>query len=256
MPDPAVLYNPHLEGEAFYWAGGDQGVLLIHGFTATTAEVRPLGKILNQHGYTVSGPLLPGHNTHPDDLNRVSWKDWVEAVETAYQHLKSSCRTVFLGGESTGGLLALFLAIQHPEAAGILAYAPALRLTISRYDTLRLHIFAPFKASVPKQSIDGSDRWQGYPVNPLKGTLQLLKLQEVVYPRLSEIKQPLLVVQGRLDTTVHPDVPELIASQVSSKVKEIHWMEHSAHTVILEGELDEVGVITLEFLARIAAPSI
>ncbi len=254
MPDLAVFVNPHLEGDAFYWTGSDRGVLLIHGFTATTAEVRPLGKILHQNGYTISGPLLPGHFSHPDDLNQVHWEGWVEAVEAAYQRLAASCRIVFLGGESTGGLLALYLAIQHPDAAGILAFAPALRLTYSWFDILRLHLFAPFLASVPKSSLDGSDQWQGYRVNPLKGAIQLLELQNAVYPRLNEIKQPLLVVQGRLDSTVHAGVPELIRKRVSSRVVEIHWMEHSAHTVILERELDAVGTITLNFLKQFTLP--
>ena len=56
MPSRSMIHNPHLEGEPFFWEAGPVGVLLIHGFTATTAEVRPLAKILQQDGYTVSGP--------------------------------------------------------------------------------------------------------------------------------------------------------------------------------------------------------
>ena len=31
------IVNPHLEGEPFFWPGGPDGVLLVHGYTATTA---------------------------------------------------------------------------------------------------------------------------------------------------------------------------------------------------------------------------
>jgi len=34
------LVNPELEGGDFFWQGGADGVLLLHGLTATTAEVR------------------------------------------------------------------------------------------------------------------------------------------------------------------------------------------------------------------------
>ena len=63
-----MILNPHLEGDSFFWEGGEVGILLIHGFTATTAEVRPLAEFLHKNGYTVAGPLLPGHYTKPDDL--------------------------------------------------------------------------------------------------------------------------------------------------------------------------------------------
>ena len=56
------LHNPDLAGETFYWESGKVGVLLVHGFTATTTEVRLLAQCLHAEGYTISAPLLPGHN--------------------------------------------------------------------------------------------------------------------------------------------------------------------------------------------------
>ena len=80
--------------------------------------------ILHQQGYTVAGPLLPGHHTRPEDANRYRWRDWVCAVEESYQQLTAHCQRVVIGGESMGALLALYLASEHPEAAATLAYAP------------------------------------------------------------------------------------------------------------------------------------
>ena len=47
MTNPA-LHNPHLEGGPFFWEAGPVGVLLLHGYTATTAEMRPLAKRLHE----------------------------------------------------------------------------------------------------------------------------------------------------------------------------------------------------------------
>ena len=66
------LVNPELEGDAFFWKGGDKGILLIHGLTATTAEVRPLAKRFHDEGFTVSAVLLPGHGTTPEELIKLS----------------------------------------------------------------------------------------------------------------------------------------------------------------------------------------
>lgn len=245
-----MIYNPHLEGESFFWEGGPIGVLLIHGFTATTAEVRPIAKILHQRGYTVAGPLLPGHYTHPSDLNKVTWKDWVKAVTESYQRLHAASQKVVVGGESTGGILALYLASQHPEISALLLYAPALQLNLNALDVFRLYAASPFVEWIPKGTMDSDSLWQGYPVNPLKGTIQLLQFQKQVRACLPAIHQPVLIVQGRLDTTVHPSVPDTICQQVVSAVKEKHWMDQSEHCVILDKELDQVAQITLDFIER------
>lgn len=243
-----MIYNPQLEGTPFFWEGGSIGVLLSHGYTATTAEVRLLGKILHQHGYTVTGPLLPGHGTQPEDANRYRWQDWAAVVESSYQDLRRCCEKVVVGGESTGALLALLLASQHPEITAVLCYAPALRLLVKSFDIIRLYLSAPFIPYVPKGSLDAHEYWQGYPVNPLKGAIELLRLQKVIRKRLPAIQQPVLIVQGRLDTTVSPLSPQIIYDEVASQVKELHWMEDSSHVVILDKELEQIARITLDFI--------
>lgn len=245
------LHNAHLPGDAFSLEAGSPGILLIHGFTATTAEVKPLAEFLHTQGYTISAPLLPGHNTQPQDLNRVKWQDWAENVELAYQKLASDHSTVIVGGESTGALLSLYLANLHPEIRAILLYAPALQLTLSTIRKIQLFLFAPFISATPKPNLDDNPYWQGYRVNPLKGTLQLLQLQDYLMPKLKQIKQPLLIVQGRQDPTVHPDTPGIIFEQVASKIKELHWMENSAHCVIIDQEMEQVNQITKNFILKI-----
>ena len=242
------IFNPHHDGSPFFWQGGPVGVLLVHGFTATVQEVRLLAKQLRPHGYTIGAPLLPGHYTRPADLNHVRWQEWIQAGEEMYQKLRLQCETVFLGGESAGGLVALYLASQHPEAAGILAYAPALRLNLRPRDLALLRILAPFVAYRPKGNLDASNNWQGYPVNPLKGVVQLLQLQKEVSNLLPGIHQPVLVVQGRQDTTVHASVPDTIIERIGSIQKECHWMPHSGHCVLLDQELDQVTQLTLNFM--------
>jgi len=93
---------------------------------------------------------------------------------------------------------------------------------MSAADKLKLRLAAPFMAQIGRASLDRGDIWQGYPGLPLKGALQLLKFQAAVIKSLPKIHQPVLVFQGRLGTTIHPEAGDLILHGVSSAVRQHH----------------------------------
>ncbi|MAU00837.1 MAG: hypothetical protein CL608_27135 [Anaerolineaceae bacterium] len=244
------IHNPHLEGDTFFWPGSEVGVLLLHGLTATTAEVRLLAQKLHAEGYTISAPLLPGHGTSPEDLNETTWHDWAWTAEKAYQHLATVCDHVFVGGESTGGALALYLAAQHKEIAGVLCFAPAIKLAIPTHDMVRLYVAAPLVNSLPKDNVGNNEHWQGYRVNPLRAVMELIRLGREVRRLLPQISQPVLVMQGRNDKTVSEDVGEIILEGILSERVEHHWLEQSGHVILLEDELNEITAVTLNFMQK------
>ena len=249
------LQNPHLDGSPFFYAGGDTGVLLIHGYTATPVEVRLVGRYLHEHGYTISGPLLPGHGTTVEQINACTWRDWVDHAEGALAELASRCEQVFVAGESLGGLLSLYLGSEHPKIAGLIAYAPALR-TANRLAFLA-PLLKPFiKTLTKRRAGDNPDsitnqRWQGYTVDPVPALAQVLALQRQVRRRLAKVTQPLLVFQGRLDTTLDPSGAEEIIAKVGTTDKELVWLDQSTHCLILDQEWETAAEGTLAFMRRI-----
>ncbi|MCU9816713.1 alpha/beta hydrolase [Paraclostridium sp. AKS73] len=99
--------------KSYKFNGNNIGCLLIHGFTSTPAEMYPLAKVLNDKGYTVNSILLSGHGTTHDELLKVSYIDWYNDVESAYEELLFECEKVIVIGHSMGGLLALILASNY-----------------------------------------------------------------------------------------------------------------------------------------------
>jgi len=242
--------NPHLDGRSFFWSGGEVGVLLLHGFTATTVEVQPLAHVLHQHGFTVAAPLLAGHGTTPQEANRVRWSDWLANAVEVYQSLAKVCRVTFVGGESMGALLAILIAHQFPQTRGLILYAPAYHIPgLARARWLSL-LFSSFPKTYAKNQPEERYPWQGYNVVPLKAAVQLLQLQREVQKHLAQITQPTLIFQGRLDRTVDPQGAVALYTKLAAREKELIWMEQSRHCIIIDHELDTVVSRTLAFLEK------
>lgn len=250
MSEKRYIQNPDLDGGAFFRAGQPDGILLIHGFTATSVEIRPLADFFHRAGFSVAAPLLPGHGTSPEDLNSRTWKEWAAAADQSYQLLRSTCKRVFVGGESLGGLLSLYLAGLHPEIAGILLYAPALRskkLRRTRYGRFFVSVMAkhiPVTSQTPLP-------WQGYTVYPVPAAYQLLCFQGYMARRLDRVTQPTLILQGEKDRTIDPQGSQVIYDGISSRQKELIWMKNSGHCVVLDREYEQVMAKSLSFVQSI-----
>ena len=89
-------------------------VLLIHGFLSGPAEVKSLGERLHAAGHHVLGVRLKGHGTSPWDLRSRNWHDWAGSVARGYDILRAFSQSIHIVGFSTGGLLALNYAANHP----------------------------------------------------------------------------------------------------------------------------------------------
>lgn len=230
-----MLINPELDGTSFSWEGGSAGALLLHGLTATTVEVRELGKRLHTLDWTVRAPLLPGHGTHPADLNRTTRHQWREVVETEYQWLRRRCESVVMVGESAGALLALDRALAHPEVEALVLLAPALRLARPWWEQALMFAAAPWIESVPKSPSGKAEHgWQGYSVNPLKAGCELVRLQREVWPQLPRIQQPTLILQGGEDPTVNAEYAFQLQQRISSAIKPIFWFPEAGHVLLLD----------------------
>lgn len=230
------LLNPQLDGDPFFWKGSEIGLLLIHGFTATTTEVRLLAKRFYADGYTVSSPLLPGHGTSPQDMNSRTWQEWVKHVEIAYLDLKRQCETVIVGGESMGALLALNLASRHPEIRLVLAYSPALKVHL----LWASQFLYPFEKYRPKLPGIRELAWKGYKCNPMKASMQLYKLQRIVKSRINLIHQPVAIFLGAEDHTIDQEGGIHLFDQLPPGQKSIFSYAHSSHCMILDRELDAI----------------
>ncbi len=246
MNNMDFMVNPQLDGDDFYWKGNPTGVLLIHGFTATTAEVRLIGKKLRNDGFTTAAPLLPGHGTRPDDLNKATWRMWLGKVKEFYEQLARDCDRVFVIGESMGALLAIELAAQHPEIEGLMLFAPTVKV---KWLWLS-HLLKYFKFGLNKQSAEDGFPWKGYNVYPFKAAAELHKLQRHVKKQFSQFKQPTLIFTAEHDNHLTQDAMQNIFNGIQSNEKCHIHLENSPHVILLAEELDRAYDYCLNFISR------
>ena len=73
----------------FFFEAGKRAVLLLHGFTGNSSDVRMLGRFLEKNGYTSLAPHYKGHGVPPEELLETGPIDWWKDVIMAYDRLKA-----------------------------------------------------------------------------------------------------------------------------------------------------------------------
>jgi len=238
------------------------GCLLVHGFTGTPDEMRPLAEALAARGFPVHAVRLAGHGTDVTDLARTRWTDWFASVEAGVARLRASTERLAVAGMSMGSLLGLHLAATRPDdvAAVVLCGTP-LRLGDPRVRLVPLlsRVLPTRMAMLPKPNgpdvADPAMRAasRSYRMTPLAGVTELLRLQVVVRRELSRVTQPALLLHGRQDHSVPFSNLELLRRSLGSSWIETHVLERSWHVITMDLERDEVGRLAADFLERVEA---
>lgn len=245
---------PVLTGaEPFHHAGSSgAGVLLCHGFTSTPQSLRDWGDHLAAAGATVRCPLLPGHGTRWQDLNRTGWTDWYATAETELDQLRRECDTVFVFGQSMGGTIALRLAENHPDIAGLVLVNPSVT-TLRRSAAL-----LPLLSQVlPSLSGLGSDiaKPGGYELAydrmPLRAMASLQRCWRVTRTDLGRVHQPVLLYRSATDHVVEPASAQLVLDGVSSAERTEIVLPDSFHVATLDHDAPALFAGSVEFLHRI-----
>ncbi|MDO9546998.1 MAG: alpha/beta fold hydrolase [Pelolinea sp.] len=239
--------NPELPGDPINFIGSKTGVLLIHGFTATTAEVRLLAGYFIKLNFTVIAPLLPGHGTTPKDLNKTKFVDWTNCVENNYSILREKCDSVIVGGESMGGVLSLWLAEKYSNISALLLFSTALSVGKLKYSKL-LKYFSPI---IDKNIPDDELAWKGYTVYPLWAADQFYRLTKNVKRNLSDVITPTIIFQGAFDKTIDSSNMRLIYDGIQSKTKQMEVMNNSGHVMLLDQEIEIIKIKTQAFLQNL-----
>ncbi|MHB8071922.1 MAG: alpha/beta hydrolase [Candidatus Cryosericum sp.] len=245
--------NVREEGKPFSAAGSKVGCLVMQGFTGTVGSIRYYAEQLAAKGLSVEAPRLTGHGTQWQDVNGVSYREWIHDAEQAYQSLTSRCDQVFVTGLSMGGTLALCLAEQHPEVAGVIPINAPIFMTDKRVPLLPVlkHLIASTPA-IASDIMEPGVVEPAYDRTPTAGAHEMVKLLAVTRKDLARITQPLLVMRSAHDHVVPHGCAPFIMEHVTSKDKQIIVFERSAHVVTMDYDKDAVAEAAWTFIRRLS----
>jgi carboxylesterase len=242
-----------LDLNPFFFDGGPVGCLLVHGFSGSPPEMRPMGEFLAGKGLTVRGVRLAGHGTSPEDMATTTWRDWVASAEAGLRELEGLCEQVFVAGLSMGGLITLHLAAHHPVAGIVVMAAPAY-IADWRFPFLPLaqYFVRWFTPDIEPDLTDpeAENRLFSYPVLPVRCIVSLGQLIRLVRRELPQIEVPALVMQGEKDGHVPADSAPIILQGLGSTDKELVWWPNSGHCITVDSEREAVWARAYEFIAK------
>lgn len=242
----------HAEHEPFFWHRDQgRGALLLHGFPGSPAEMRGLGQVLYDGGWTVHAPLLPGFGPAIETLASRTYREWLDAAAKALDALRRDHRKVLLAGNSMGGALAIVIA-QSAEVSGLMLAAPFTRLAapwqrcvwplVCRFvPQLRpfehADMASPEIRRLTRRMFDHADAddpaVQSFIRNisvPTRAIDQVRRVGKLALQAAPNLRMPALILQGRVDRVVAPKTTRALAKRMG--IRPQYYEFDTGHDVI------------------------
>ncbi|AMW98938.1 MULTISPECIES: alpha/beta hydrolase [Rummeliibacillus] len=238
-----------LAPQPFTLKGDHRAVLLLHGFTGSTKDVKKLGQFLNKQGYTCHAPMYRGHGVSAEEILKYGAKYWWEDVTRGYHHLKElGYQEIAVAGISLGGVFTLKVGAEFPVKGVVSMCAPIKRKSKEGLFE-RLYNYAQVY-----KKLEGKDENQiqieldALKAMPRQALDEVQKMIQHTSDEIEEIHSPTLVLQGKLDDSLYQESAPYIYETVEADEKEIIWYQNSGHIITLGKEREKVFEDTLHFL--------
>lgn len=186
-------------------------ILLLHGFGGGPWEVEPLAEALRAVGCLAAVPTIRGlSGSSRREMGRCSYEDWIYAAEQAYKALRKQSDNIVLAGFSTGGLIAVHLALKYKPTAIIFMSVPLRHWDLKRVMSNLAEDFKHNRTDHLRYYMKSSVKF------PIRALLEFKRIQIRTKSRFGQLNCPSLILQGLDDDTVHWKSAEQIKKGIHS----------------------------------------
>ncbi len=231
-----------------------------------------LKKHLENNGFYVHIPLLPGHGTHYKDLVGIKWEEFAFFVTEEFLILHRQYKSVSVSGLCLGAVLSLYLGITQKEKVLSIApisttlfydgwSLPALSKYISFFRYTPFYFFYNLPEEEPygikderirkwiaKEMKDSSTTH--YSKIPFRSFWQMHLLNEFVRNNLNEIVSPVFAIHPLEDDVASIKSVGLMKKSIIKSKFENLILHDSYHLATLDRERDLVSRSVGEFFLK------
>lgn len=260
------------EHQPFNIGEGPGGILMIHGFGGSPAEMRHLAKKLGRQGWYTRGMLLPGFGPDIKNLDKVGLSDWIGSAKKEWIAVMERYRPNVILGYSMGAAIGIHLAESlSPDALILVApywHSPSiLSLATSslKHIIRRIRPFKFANLSDPRvrnylqQLLPGTNlndtRVQQLIRNELSIRLSTIddvfKLGKVAYRDFQSVNSPTFIIQGKHDQVVTPENTRKLSQRIPKSL--LSYLEIPAdHELLTEnsGVISEIHISITNYLDK------
>ncbi len=232
---------------------GRRACLLVHGIAGSPAQMRTLAEALAAAGFRARGALLPGHGTHPDDLEGIVWQDWYEHIHDEYSELKKAYEEVSLIGFSIGAALSAHYAAHNQVDRLVLLSVPLCPLNDRFPTNLMLKVYSMFFKTVKGKpetflNAEGEPFSLVYDRVPTLILHTMSELVGIVRSAVNRIESPTLIIQSMNDSISGAKSGPLAYRKIRSREKRLVMLRRSGHSIMMEAEQKLVFHEIISFL--------
>ncbi|TCP21508.1 carboxylesterase [Scopulibacillus darangshiensis] len=237
----------------FMYKAGEKAVLLLHGFTGNTADVRKLGRYLQKGGYTCYGPVYAGHGLDPAKLKETSPADWWQSALDGYNHLiKEGYNQIAVVGVSLGAEFSLRLGATYPVKAIVSMSAPVKGKSSEKLYERVLDYAYNIKKMQGIKAPQIEHEMEAFREEPMESLEDLRSMIDDIRELVPKIEVPIFVMVGAKDDELYRESALYIHHHVRSKNKQFKTYENSGHIITLDQDAEKVYNDVLQFFESLS----
>ena len=251
----ARIASVHSATTSFFAGSPDAStrVVIFHGYTASPDELKKLGESLAEKlGCFVSIPLLPGHGTLVEELEKLSFDDFVTfANREVESHIKPGHKIILIG-YSFGGYLSLLASTQQNVSAVVTVRMPyelkfALNLGLASSSMNRGGLWAKKLTTAQRHERHGMFFYTHFPSRTLEIVHEaIMKIENI----LQHISVPCLHITNEADLANKAKSGEILASKSPNPKNTFVRFPNRRHGAFQHKDQDEIIDVIIDFLKK------